>query len=132
MFVALSFSGCNSFIDTATSKKCAVTVFAHAVVKYSTNELIKDISVRFDFSKDGGESFTFYRSSGETGYTDDVIVGYNLYKNQRITVIATATVNGEAFSTSVSFSYDSIPEDRMQIENPTYTWEPKLSIIVNA
>ena len=129
MFVAISLSGCDSFIDTASSKKCAVTVSAKGIVKYYTNLVITGTSVRFDFSKDGGESFTLFGTTGSNGHTDYATVGYNLYKNQRIKVIGTATVEGESYSTSATLTYESIPENGLEGDNPKYTWQPELRII---
>jgi hypothetical protein len=127
---SLLFCGCTEEEDylmhnipTISVKDIDVTVHPSVTVERfnSSSEIsypVANLQVTFQIQKTAGQTFIFKEYTNQNGYAACTEVGYNLYKDNVITVYYTA----DGVSTSKSLTFDSINEPNLGTQE--YAWSP--------
>ena len=117
VLLSVLLSGCeelDKLIEEASEPDYIIVNIESKAVVYTLlssgiEEHIADITVMIEMAKAGGETFTFYKTTDEYGYTETVTGSFNLYNEQDVGCTARPTGIG---------SWTNIP-----ISSKTLSWE---------
>ena len=96
-FISTNLSGCDELIPDELIPEdnfISVTIYCNVNVLYSNNHEssvpspARDLLVKIEFIKAGGERRSYYEVTDYKGETETTSAPFNLYKEQPITVIA--------------------------------------------
>ena len=110
-------------MPTIDVKDIQVTVHPSVTVERfnsssQTSSPVANLQVTFHIQKTAGQTFILKEYTDQNGYAACTEVGYNLYKDNVITVYYTA----DGVSTSKSLTFDSINEPNLGTQD--YAWSP--------
>ena len=110
-------------IPTITVKHIDVTVHPSVTVErfnssFQVSQPVANLQVTFQIQKTAGQTFILKEYTDQNGYAACTEVGYNLYKDNVISVYYTA----DGVSTSKSLTFDSINEPNLGTQE--YAWSP--------